>query len=62
MTKIKQGEDFLTKDRDYIWHSMKPYSPDSTLIAEKAEGSWVTDHKGKRYLDGMAGLWCVNVG
>lgn len=62
MTKIKQGEDFLTKDRDYIWHSMKPYSPDSTLIAEKAEGSWVTDHKGKRYLDAMAGLWCVNVG
>ncbi|MBS8263947.1 aspartate aminotransferase family protein [Mesobacillus boroniphilus] len=62
MTKIKQGEDFLTKDRDYVWHSMKPYSPDSTLIAEKAEGSWVTDHKGKRYLDGMAGLWCVNVG
>lgn len=62
MTKIKQGEDFLTKDRDYVWHSMKPYSPDSTLIAEKAEGSWVTDHKGNRYLDGMAGLWCVNVG
>ncbi|MEH7887263.1 aspartate aminotransferase family protein [Bacillus sp. JJ1609] len=62
MTKIKQGEDFLTKDRDYVWHSMKPYSPDSTLIAEKAEGSWVTDHNGKRYLDAMAGLWCVNVG
>lgn len=62
MTKIKQGEDFLTKDRDYVWHSMKPYSPDSTFIAEKAEGSWVTDHNGKRYLDAMAGLWCVNVG
>jgi taurine-pyruvate aminotransferase len=62
MTKIKQGEDFLTKDRDYVWHSMKPYSPDSTLIAEKAEGSWVTDHNGQRFLDGMAGLWCVNVG
>lgn len=62
MTKIKQGEDFLTKDRDYVWHSMKPYSPDSTLIAEKAKGSWVTDHNGKRYLDAMAGLWCVNVG
>ncbi|RSD28972.1 aspartate aminotransferase family protein [Mesobacillus subterraneus] len=62
MTKIKQGEDFLTKDRDYVWHSMKPYSPDSTLIAEKAEGSWVTDHNGKKYLDAMAGLWCVNVG
>lgn len=62
MTKTKQAEDFLAKDRDYVWHSMKPFNPDSTLIAEKAEGSWVTDHNGKRYLDAMAGLWCVNVG
>lgn len=62
MTKINQSEDILTKDQDYIWHSMKPYSPDSTMIAEKAEGSWITDHTGKRYLDAMAGLWCVNIG
>ncbi|MEK3887336.1 aspartate aminotransferase family protein [Bacillus sp. FSL K6-3431] len=62
MTKMKQGEELLTKDKDYIWHSMKPYSPESTMIAEKAEGSWVTDHTGKRYLDAMSGLWCVNVG
>lgn len=62
MTKIKQTEDLLTKDKDYVWHSMRPYSPDSTLIAEKAEGSWVTDQNGKRFLDAMSGLWCVNVG
>ncbi|MCM3588006.1 aspartate aminotransferase family protein [Mesobacillus maritimus] len=41
---------------------MKPYSPSATMIAEEAKGSWVTDHKGKRYLDAMAGLWCVNIG
>lgn len=62
MTKVKQGEDLLTKDKDYVWHSMKPYNPNSTLVIKKAEGSWVTDHNGKRYLDGMSGLWCVNVG
>ncbi|MEH7226245.1 aspartate aminotransferase family protein [Bacillus sp. JJ1566] len=62
MAKIKQGEDLLTKDKDYVWHSMKPYNPNSTLVIKKAKGSWVTDHKGKRYLDGMSGLWCVNVG
>lgn len=27
-----------------------------------AEGVWVTDAQGHRYLDAMAGLWCVNVG
>ncbi|MGE8205741.1 aspartate aminotransferase family protein [Heyndrickxia sp. NPDC080065] len=62
MTNIKQSEDYLTKDKEYLWHSMKPYNPDSTMIAEKAEGAWVTDHNGQRFLDAMAGLWCVNVG
>ncbi|MEH7380714.1 aspartate aminotransferase family protein [Bacillus sp. JJ1533] len=62
MTKVSQGEDLLTKDKDYVWHSMKPYNPNATLVIKKAEGSWLTDHNGKRYLDGMSGLWCVNVG
>ncbi|RFB18068.1 aspartate aminotransferase family protein [Bacillus sp. HNG] len=62
MTKVTHGEDLLTKDKDYVWHSMKPYNPNSTLVIQKAEGSWLTDHNGKRYLDGMSGLWCVNVG
>lgn len=62
MAKIQHSEDLLIKDKDYVWHSMKPYSPDSTLIAEKAEGSWVIDHNGKRFLDAMSGLWCVNIG
>ncbi|TKC18928.1 aspartate aminotransferase family protein [Robertmurraya kyonggiensis] len=62
MTGIEAEVDIATKDKDYVWHSMKPYNPDATMIAEKAEGSWVTDHTGKRYLDAMSGLWCVNVG
>ncbi|MDQ0154755.1 aspartate aminotransferase family protein [Robertmurraya andreesenii] len=61
MTRVQSG-DFLTKDQEYIWHAMRPYSPNATIIAEKAEGSWITDHNGQRLLDAMAGLWCVNVG
>jgi taurine-pyruvate aminotransferase len=55
-------EELLAQDDKYLWHSMKPYNPNATIVATKAEGSWVTDANGKRYLDGMAGLWCVNVG
>jgi taurine-pyruvate aminotransferase len=55
-------EELLVQDDKYLWHSMKPYNPNATIVATKAEGSWVTDADGKRYLDGMAGLWCVNVG
>ncbi len=54
--------DLLKADKNYLWHSMKPYSPDSTMVVEKAEGAWVTDHNGNRFLDAMAGLWCVNLG
>ena len=28
----------------------------------KGEGAWITDSTGKRYLDGLSGLWNVNVG
>ena len=31
-------------------------------IVTHAEGCWITDGDGNRILDGMAGLWCVNVG
>jgi taurine-pyruvate aminotransferase len=55
-------ETLLEQDDKYVWHSMKPYNPKATIVAAKAEGSWVTDADGKRYLDAMAGLWCVNVG
>ncbi|WP_163102350.1 aspartate aminotransferase family protein [Peribacillus alkalitolerans] len=62
MSKLDQKPDLLANDEKYVWHSMKPYSPNNTLVATKAEGSWITDSDGKRYIDAMAGLWCVNVG
>jgi putrescine aminotransferase len=33
-----------------------------THIVQSAEGCFVTDETGRRLLDGLAGLWCVNVG
>ncbi|EZP78237.1 aminotransferase [Parageobacillus genomosp. 1] len=62
MVQVHQNEQWLAKDSQYIWHSMKPYNPDATLVVTEAKGCWVTDHTGKKYLDAMAGLWCVNVG
>ncbi|SIR53572.1 Adenosylmethionine-8-amino-7-oxononanoate aminotransferase [Peribacillus simplex] len=50
-------------DEKYLWHAMRGATVNpSNLIITKAEGAWVTDIDGKRYLDGMSGLWCVNVG
>ena len=33
-----------------------------THIVQSAAGCYVTDETGRRLLDGLAGLWCVNVG
>ncbi|MCA0988310.1 aspartate aminotransferase family protein [Guptibacillus algicola] len=55
-------ENLAGKDEKYVWHAMRPYDPKSTMVIEKASGAWVTDYDGNRFLDGMAGLWCVNVG
>jgi taurine-pyruvate aminotransferase len=42
---------------------MSGYDPStSTMIVEKGDGAWITDTDGNRYLDGMSGLWCVNIG
>ena len=49
-------------------HHLHPFT-DQAALAEKgvrvitrAEGCWLWDSEGNRILDGMAGLWCVNVG
>ncbi|MDX5476005.1 MAG: aspartate aminotransferase family protein [Bacillaceae bacterium] len=63
MSDTKQKQKTLQQlDDQYVWHAMKPYNPDTTMVVKEADGSWITDIHDKRYLDGMSGLWCVNVG
>jgi 4-aminobutyrate aminotransferase-like enzyme len=42
---------------------MHGYNPNgSSTIAMKGEGSWFTDQNGNKFLDGVSGLWCLNLG
>ncbi|MBT8100133.1 MAG: aspartate aminotransferase family protein [Gammaproteobacteria bacterium] len=49
-------------------HHLHPFTDNGDLaergtrIITRAEGVYLTDIDGRRLLDGMAGLWCVNVG
>lgn len=61
VTSALNKEELLEKDRAHVWHHMSPYNPNPMIVTE-AKGSWVTDIDGNRYLDGMSGLWCVNIG
>ena len=60
---IGETQQWVEKDRKYVWHALSGYDPSaSTMVVAEAEGAWITDIEGNRYLDGMSGLWCVNVG
>ena len=49
-------------------HHMHPFTENAALarkgarIMKSAKGVWLTDTEGHRIIDGMAGLWCVNIG
>ncbi|MCI2283987.1 aminotransferase [Colwellia sp. MSW7] len=34
----------------------------SDLVIERGDGIYIFDNKGKKYLEGMAGLWCASLG
>lgn len=60
-----QTSDWLEMDAE---HNIHPYCDGLDIIKSgitviaKGEGSYVWDSDGNKILDGMAGLWCVNVG
>ena len=58
--------DDLTKlDLQSLWHPMRQHrgiaaEPPRQFVS--GDGVYLTDIKGQRVLDGVAGIWCVNVG
>lgn len=66
--QIRSGDSStLTEiDRHYSFHPFTALAQHEQhgppVIMVKGEGVWVEDSDGQRYIDGMAGLWCVNVG
>ena len=49
-------------------HHLHPFTDTAELnqkgtrVITRADGVYLTDSDGKRLLDAMAGLWCVNIG
>lgn len=62
---LRSTEDYQAMDGAHHWH---PFTDTAELasrgarVITRADGVWLTDSDGNRILDGMAGLWCVNVG
>jgi len=67
MRKLNVLDDNAVKSADAA-HHLHPFTDHKALAAEgsrvivRAEGCTLWDSQGNAILDGMAGLWCVNVG
>src|SRR5579885_1801961 len=60
-----EREDIWRKDRDHFlhpWTHFDSFKQQGSLVMGRGEGAYVCDIAGKRYLDGIGGLWCVNLG
>ena len=66
MTKPSNATaDYRARDAAHHIHAfsdMKSLNAEGSRVIVRAEGSWIWDSEGNRILDGMSGLWCVNIG
>jgi adenosylmethionine-8-amino-7-oxononanoate aminotransferase len=55
--------DYLQADLDHLLHPLNhPSSHQQAKIWVEGRGAIITDVDGQEYIDGLSGLWCVNVG
>jgi len=62
-TEVEVGNASEQVPQDKLWNAMHRYNPDAqNTVAASGKGSWFTDEGGNKYLDGVSGLWCLNLG
>lgn len=52
--------DICRDDRRLVWHpftQMADYEDSEPVVVESAQGAWLTDTRGRRYLDANSSLW-----
>ena len=56
---------FAARDVEALLHpttNLLAHRTAGPLVVERAEGIYVYDNTGKRYIEGLAGLWCTGLG
>lgn len=59
------AQELFRMDQDHVLHPFQHFASfkkEGSLVLVEGEGCHVTDVHGKRYFDGIGGMWCVNVG
>lgn len=65
MIKDITTKEIWQKDKDHFIHPYSNYdkfAEEGSVVYAQGRDHFIFDHEGNQYLDGIAGLWCVNVG
>jgi len=57
--------EWRARDRKVLWHPFTQHSAwddEEFPVIDRAEGSWLIDLDGNRYLDGVSSMWCTAAG
>jgi adenosylmethionine-8-amino-7-oxononanoate aminotransferase len=57
----KHSEKLIQADKQYVWHpftQMQSWLAAEQVIIDSAEGFYLIDIQGRRYIDGVSSLWC----
>lgn len=57
--------DWLERDAASVWHPFTQHSlwvDDRPLVVQRADGPWIYDTEGRRYLDGVSSWWVTTFG
>ena len=49
-------------DTHHTWHAFTQMGEYESLVIDRAEGVWLYDIEGNRYLDGVSSMWCNLLG
>ena len=52
------AHELVSLDQRVTWHPFTQMAEWTPLVIERGEGNWLVDVDGRRYLDGVASLWC----
>lgn len=61
----QQKKSFWQMDKDHFMHPYTDYSSfhqEGSQVISKADGNYIHTADGHKMLDGIAGLWCANIG
>lgn len=58
-------QEIWQKDIDHVihpWAAYPNFESEGALVIAESQGVHIFDSDGKKYLDGIGGIWCVNIG